>query len=190
MSLEIIDGNDPFAGPSFRLRNRVARAVWGLSWILLFRCTPKILHGWRIFVLRSFGAKIGVGVRIHPSVRIWAPWNLEIGDQVGIGAGAMLYNMALISIGCKAVVSQGAHLCAGSHDIDSANFQLIAKPIVLEGGVWVCAEAFVGPGVHIAMGSVIGARAVVMKSVVRSWSVWAGNPARHVRDREFRCENE
>jgi putative colanic acid biosynthesis acetyltransferase WcaF len=80
-------------------------------------------------------------------------------------------------IGDDCVISQGAHLCGGSHDIDSANFQLISKTIKLEKNVWVCAEAFVGPGVTVAEGCVLGARAVVVKTIAEPWSVWAGNPA-------------
>jgi putative colanic acid biosynthesis acetyltransferase WcaF len=85
--------------------------------------------------------------------------------------------MALMEIGDQCVISQGAHLCGGTHDIDSANFQLVAKPIKLEKNVWVCAEVFIGPGVTIPEGCVLGARAVVVRSIAEPWSVWAGNPA-------------
>lgn len=94
--------------------------------------------------------------------------------------------MAQMQIGDECVISQGAHLCGGSHDIDSSNFQLIAKPITLQPSVWICAEAFVGPGVHIARGCVVGARAVVMKSITEPWTVWAGNPAKNNKQRRPR----
>jgi putative colanic acid biosynthesis acetyltransferase WcaF len=74
----------------------------------------------------------------------------------------------------------------GSHDIDSENFQLIAKPIVLEKHVWVCAEAFIGPGVSVTEGCVLGARAVVVKSITEPWTVWAGNPAVLKKQRKIR----
>jgi len=60
---------------------------------------------------------------------------------------------------------------------------LIAAPIVLESGVWVCAQAFVGLGVRIAQGCVIGARAVLMKDAAEPWTVWTGNPAVLRRER-------
>jgi putative colanic acid biosynthesis acetyltransferase WcaF len=173
----IIQGNDPYTQPSFSLANRLLRALWGVVWLLFFRPSPRPLHAWRRLLLRLFGAQLGRHVNVYPNVKIWAPWQLVIGDKVGIADGVTLYNMALMEIGDRCVVSQGAHLCAGSHDIDSVNFQLIAKPIVLEREVWVCAEAFVGPGVKIAEGCVLGARAVLVKSIVEPWSVWAGNPA-------------
>lgn len=130
-----------------------------------------------------FGAKLGVHVNVYPNVRIWAPWLLQVGNRVGIADGVTLYNMAQLVIGSNCVISQGAHLCGGTHDVDSANFQLLAKPITLGNHVWICAEAFVGPGVHIADGCVLGARAVVIKSIGQPWTVWAGNPAAYKRDR-------
>ena len=180
----ILQGNDPTTGPSFSLGNRLARAVWGVVWLLLFRTSPRPLHAWRRLLLRAFGAQLGTHVHIHASVRIWAPWQLKIGNQVGIGHSANLYNMAQLDIGDHCVISHGAHLCGGSHDIDSPNFQLIALPIRLEPHVWICAEAFVGLGVTVAEGCVLGARAVLVKNIQEPWTVWAGNPASFRRQRK------
>jgi putative colanic acid biosynthesis acetyltransferase WcaF len=179
----IIQNNDPFTQPSFSLSNRLARGIWGIIWLILFRPSPKPFHRWRSFLLVLFGSRIGNNVNVYPDVRIWAPWQLQIGNRVGIANGVTLYSMAPITIGDNCVISQGAHLCAGSHDIDSNNFQLIAKPIHLEEHVWVCADAFIGPGVSVAEGCVLGARAVVTKSISQSWSVWIGNPAAFKRAR-------
>jgi putative colanic acid biosynthesis acetyltransferase WcaF len=182
----IIQGNDPFTQPSFSLYNRTLRGLWGIVWLLLFRPSPRPFHAWRRMLLRLFGARLGQYVNVHAGVKIWAPWMLTIGNHVGIASGVSLYNMAPIVIGDNCVVSQGAHLCAGSHDIDSQNFQLVAMPITLEKNVWVCAGVFIGPGVRIAEGCVLGAHAVVVKSIANSWSVWAGNPAlmKRMRNRE------
>jgi len=179
----ILDGVESSRQASFSLANRCARMLWGVVWLLLFRPSPRPLHAWRAGLLRVFGATVGSAVHVYPGARIWAPWNLEIGDAVGIGDGAVLYSMAPIRIGRRCVVSQGAHLCCGSHDIDSGNFQLTALPIVLAPHVWVCAEAFIGPGVTVAEGCVIGARAVLCKSATQPWTVWKGNPAQPGRRR-------
>jgi putative colanic acid biosynthesis acetyltransferase WcaF len=179
----ILSGNDPFTQPSFSLGNRLARGLWGVVWLLLFRPSPRPLHAWRRALLRGFGARLGRDVNVYPSVRIWAPWQLIVGDRVGIANGVTLYNMAPLTIGSGCVVSQGAHLCGGTHDIDSPNFQLVAKPIALADDVWVCADAFVGPGVRVARGCVLGARAVVMRSIDEPWTVWAGNPAVRKKNR-------
>lgn len=184
----IIQDNDPYTQPSFSLRNRMARALWGVVWLLLFRPSPRPFHAWRRFLLRLFGAKLGKNVNVYPGVNIWAPWLLTIGSRVGIANDVTLYNMALIDIGDNCVVSQGAHLCGGTHDIDSSNFQLQAKPIILKNNVWVCAEVFIGPGVAIAEGCVLGARSVIVKSVHAPWTVWAGNPAVMKRIRQHKDE--
>lgn len=179
----IIKDNDPAVQPSFSLSNRIARFLWGAIWFFFVSSSPRPFHKWRVFWYRLFGARIGRHVHIYPSARIWAPWNLTIEDRVGIGDRAIVYNMAPICIGANAVISQGAHLCAGSHDIDSDNFQLVAAPINVGPYTWICAEAFVGPGVNIPDGCVLGARSVVMRSIDIPWTVWAGNPARRVRER-------
>ncbi len=182
----IIQGNDPYTQPSFSLGNRLARALWGMTWLLFFRPTPRPFHAWRRLLLSLFGAKLGKHVNIYPDVKIWAPWQLNVGNRVGIANGVTLYNMASIVIGDNCVISQGAHLCCGTHDIDSPNFQLMAKSITLENDVWVCAEAFVGPGVTVAEGCVLGARAVVTKVISEPWSVWVGNPAVMRRKRKIK----
>lgn len=179
----IIDGNDPYREPSFTLGNRLARAVWQAVWLLLFRPTPRIAHGWRNLLLRLFGARIGKHVHIAPSVRIWAPWQLQIGDCVGIGADVRLYSMAMIRLADFVTVSQGSHLCAGSHDYNSSNFQLVARPVDIGPRVWLAADCFVGPGVTVSEGCVLGARAVLVHSIGTPWTVWAGNPARQIAER-------
>ena len=173
----IIDGADGTRAPSFSLQNRLMRGIWGVVWFLLFRLSPRPFHAWRALLLRLFGARIGQNVHVYPGVRVWAPWNLEIGNDSGIGSGVNLYSMARIRIGDRCVVSQGAHLCSGSHDYNSPNFQLIAEPINIGDRVWICTEAFIGPGVNVHFGSVVGARAVLTKSTTEPSYVWAGNPA-------------
>jgi putative colanic acid biosynthesis acetyltransferase WcaF len=90
--------------------------------------------------------------------------------------------MAPVVLGERAVVSQGVHLCTGSHDYESENFQLFARPIEIGADAWICAEAFLGPGVTIGDGAVIGARSVVTRDQP-SWTVCAGNPCRPIKPR-------
>lgn len=179
----LIAKEDPSIGPSFSLQNRVMRQLWNWTWLLLFRPSPRPLHAWRNWLLRAFGARIGQHVHIYPAVKIWAPWQLTIEDYVGVADGVTLYNIERIHLGERCVVSQGSHLCTGSHDYNSRNFQLIAAPIVLEPSVWICAEAFISPGVTLPMGAVIAPRTVVTKSLGTPWSVYAGVPARLIGKR-------
>lgn len=172
-------------GASFSLGNRIARVVWGLAWLLLARFTPPPLHGWRRLVLRAFGARIGRGARVHGSVSIWLPANLELGENCLIGPGARLYNQGRITIGARSVISQRAHVCASTHDIHDPNFQLVLRPVVIGNGCWVAAEAFVGPGVTIGDRAVVGARAALFGDAEPD-GVYSGNPAVMIKQRKLR----
>ena len=169
-------------GPSFSRKNRVARLAWIIIGGIFFGLSPKPLHRWRSFLLRCFGAKVGAGVHVYPGVKIWAPWNLVLGDGCGVANGAILYSQGKISIGKLAVISQGAHICAGTHDYTKAGFPLITKPIVIEARAWVAAEAFIHPGVTIGEGSVIGARSVVNKDMP-AWMICSGHPCKALAPR-------
>ena len=148
----------------------------------LFAWSPRPLWGWRRFLLRCFGARIGRDVHVYPSARITIPWNISIGDQSAIGDRAILYALGSINIGRQVTISQGAHLCAGSHDYKRADMPLLKPPITIGDAVWVCADAFVGPNVEIGDHAIVGARAVAIKNVPAG-AIVAGNPARQVGSR-------
>ncbi len=172
-------------GPSFTLGNRVLRVVWGLAWLVLCRFTPPPLHGWRRLVLRLFGARVGRSARVHASVAIWLPANLELGEDCLIGPRVRLYNQGRISIGDRTVVSQGAHICASSHDARDPHFQLVLRPVSIGAGCWVAAEAFVGPGVTMGAGSVLAARGALFHDAEPD-TIYRGNPAAAIRPRGLR----
>lgn len=171
-------------GASFSLGNRLARVVWMAAWLVLCRFTPPPFHSWRRLVLRAFGAKVGRGARVHASVSIWLPANLELGDQALIGPGARLYNQGRITIGARSVISQRAHICASTHDVRDPLFQLVLRPVTIGEQCWVAAEAFVGPGVTMHDRAVLGARGALFDDA-RADSVYAGNPAQYVKDRQL-----
>lgn len=174
--------DNTFTGPSFSLQNRLARVVWELIGGIFFRFSPRPLHSWRSFLLRCFGAKVGRGVHVYPGARIWAPWNLELSDECGIANGAILYSMDKIVVGKRAVISQGAHLCAGTHDYTLEGSPLVTLPIFIGDQAWVAAEAFVHPGVTIGEGCVVGARSVVTKDMP-GWMVCCGHPCKPLKER-------
>ena len=136
-------------------------------------------------MLRLFGAQVASGVRLHPSVRIAIPWNLHIGAHAGVGDRAILYNLGRISIGASVTISQGAHLCAGSHDHRDPAMPLTKPPIRIGDGAWICADAFIGPGVSIGEFAIVAARGVAVRDVP-PLTIVAGNPAREVGVREMR----
>lgn len=173
---------DTYTGPSFSLSNRLKRLVWNVCYTLFFRYSPNPFHFWRSFILSMFGAKIGKGVHIYPKVRIWAPWNLEVGDQAGVGNDVILYSQDKIVLGNKSIISQGSHICTGTHDYTKIGHPLLTYPVYIGEQAWVAAESFVGPGVTIGDGAVIAARSVVVKKV-DPWTVVGGNPAKFIKNR-------
>lgn len=163
--------------------NKPKRLLWEIVWAVFFRPTPRwCLNGWRCFLLWAFGARIGKGVRIQGSARVWQPWRLAICDNSWIDGGVSLYCVDDIKIGSNAVISEGAFICTASHDFGSETFNLVTKPIEIGDSAWVCARAIVLPGVKIGDGAVVAAGAVAAKDVP-PWTVVAGNPAKEIGER-------
>lgn len=160
------------------------RVAWSLI-TPVFKLSPRNLFYFRTLILRAFGAEIGKFVHIYPSANIYMPWNLTIGDYSAIGEDALIYNLGRIKIGQNVTISHRAHLCAGTHDYTDPTLPLIKPPITIEDNAWICAQAFIGPGLTIREGAVIGAAAVVTKDVA-SWSVVAGNPAKVIKQRTLK----
>jgi putative colanic acid biosynthesis acetyltransferase WcaF len=168
----------------YPLSVQLARVLWALA-CPLFRLSPRPLFGWRRALLRLFGARVGRGVHVYPSTVIYMPWNLEIGEDSAIGEWALVYNLGPVRIGSRATVSHRAHLCAGTHDHTDPALSLLRPPIAVGDQAWVCADAYLGPGVSVGEGAVVGARAVVVRDVA-PWAIVAGNPARVIGQRVLR----
>jgi putative colanic acid biosynthesis acetyltransferase WcaF len=172
-------------GPSFSLRNRVVRLIWRLVWLTMAAWTPPQFRSWRRLLLRVFGARIADTADIYASARIWLPSNLEMGEFSNLGPDVDCYCMAPITLMPYATVSQGVYLCAGTHDVDDPDMQLVAKPIKLGVNCWIAADAFVGPGVTVGDGAVLGARGVAFRDLETNM-IYVGNPARPTRPRTLR----
>ena len=155
-------------------------------WLLLRSCffLPSALPGseLRRTILRAFGAKVGRGVVVKPQVKVTFPWRLTVGDHSWLGEEAWLLNLAPITVGANVCISQRVFLCTGNHDWSRPTFDLMAKPIVIEDGVWICANAFVGPGVTVGRGAVVTAGSVVTRDLPAGM-ICAGNPCVPVKPR-------
>lgn len=170
---------------SFSLKNKISRLLWNFTYLILFRpFASRFFKKWRVLVLKCFGAKITWSSHIYASVKIWAPWNLEVGKNSSLGPKVDCYNQGKICIGHNTIISQKTYLCASTHDYTKKNFPLILKPILIGNGVWIAADAFISPGVCIEDDAVIAARAVVVKSVEKK-TVIGGNPAKFIKFRDF-----
>lgn len=175
--------NDPYKMPAMPLRNRLARFLWHFIYVLLFRTSPRPLHVWRSMLLRLFGAKMGPDCHIYPKAVIWAPWNLICEDVVGVADEAIIYNPSPITLESHCIISQQAYLCGATHDYDDPTFPMISRPITVGRYAWICARATVLLGVTVGEGAVLGLGSVASKNL-EPWTVYAGLPAKEIRERK------
>lgn len=169
--------------------NRLGRMVWHAVWLVLYRPSPRPLHGWRRFLLRLFGADVARGAHPYPSARIWAPWNLVMGEGSCLGDYVNCYSVDQIVLEPYVTVSQYSFLCTAGHDYRFKNKPLITAPIRIGRRAWVAADVFVGPGVMVGEGAVVGARSSVFRDVA-PWTVVGGNPARIIKKLSHQQEGE
>ena len=166
-------------------KSKFAQKNWSFWSHIFFKpFTSNIFNFLRVFTLRVFGAEIGKGCIIYSSAYIPAPWKLKMGSYSCIGPNVKLH-IAETTIGNKVTISQGSYICSGTHDISSVNKPFVGLPILINDYAWVAAEAFIGPGVIIGEGAVVGARSAVFKDV-EPWTVVGGNPAKFIKVREIK----
>ena len=158
------------------------RMLWHYIHILFFESAWMPIMCIKLFLLRLFGAKIGKGLVIKPSVRIKFPWKLEIGDYVWLGEGCWLDNLDCIKIGNNVCISQGALLLTGNHDYSISSFDYRNAPITLENGVWIGARTVVCPGVVCKNHSILTVGSIATKDM-DAFLIYQGNPAQPLRKR-------
>ena len=167
---------------SSRFRYLLRRFLWSCVQLPFWPTMPRVLSPLRIMLLRLFGARIGRRCLVG-SVRIWMPWNLEMGEFSAVGNGVELYNLAPIRIGAHSGVSQRSYLCTATHDYTKPDFPLYSRRITVGPDAWIAACAFIAPGISVGEGAVVGACSVVTKNVP-PWTVCAGNPCRVIKARQ------
>lgn len=139
----------------------------------------------RIALLRAFGARIGQGVVAKPHLKVKFPWRLSVGDHSWLGEGLWIDNLTQVDIGSHCCLSQGVYICTGSHDWTKEGFDLVVKPVRIEDGAWVAAQAIVAPGVVVGQHAVLCIGSVATSDLRAGW-IHAGNPAQPVRARSGR----
>lgn len=167
-------------------KHQAVRMLWNILWTLTTWFLPRSLGmGWKRSLLRMFGAKVHPTAQVYSSARIYYPANLTMEAYSCLADGVECYNVAPVTVGAHSTISQGTLLCTASHDITDSHHRLVTAPIVVEDQVWIGARAYIGMGVVVRQGAVVGATASVYKTV-EPWTVVGGNPARFIKKREIR----
>jgi putative colanic acid biosynthesis acetyltransferase WcaF len=173
---------DPSLAAAYPLRNRIARQLWAIVYVLLYRPSPRPMHAWRQFLLQLFGAKMGPKCHFYAKGKVWAPWNLICEDRVSLADDAEIYNPSPIFFGSHAIVSQGAYICGATHNYNDPKFALVSYPMRFEAYSWICARAIVAPGINAGEGAILGLGAIATRHM-EPYGIYAGVPARKVKER-------
>lgn len=168
----------------YSTREKVGRMVWAIVQATLFRPSLPTAYRWRRFLLRRFGATLASTAVVRRTARIECPWNLTMGRNTCLGDHAIAYCLGPITLGDRVSVSQRVHLCAGSHDFERPDMPLIRPPITIEDDAWIAADAFVGPGVTVGKGAILGARGCAFGDL-EPWTIYGGNPAKRIKERKY-----
>ncbi|MDQ6723053.1 MAG: WcaF family extracellular polysaccharide biosynthesis acetyltransferase [Thermoproteota archaeon] len=162
--------------------SKLKQVLWYFINIIFFKNSLNIFSSLKIFLLKLFGAKIGKGVVIKPSVNIKYPWKLQIGNHCWIGENVWIDNLSEVAISDSVTLSQGAMLLTGSHDYKKQTFDFFSNPIILEEGVWIGAKSIVLGGTTCKTHSVLGVNSVAKKQL-DPYTIYIGNPAIAARQR-------
>jgi putative colanic acid biosynthesis acetyltransferase WcaF len=160
------------------MNSKIRRSLFEISWFCLARWNPRgTLFKWRSFLLRLFGAKIEGTVYIYSSAKIWDPKRLTMYAGATLDEDVLIYNVAQITIGERAIISRNAKLCTATHNYNVDTFNLVSKPIFINNDAWICMDAFIAPGIKVKPFAIALARSVVLNDIP-SYEVHIGNPAK------------
>lgn len=165
-------------------KNAIVRLLWYFTNVLFFKNPFNTLNFTKTFLLKLYGAKVGKGVVIKPSVNIKYPWRLKIGNYVWIGENVWIDNLDDVEIGDNVCISQGALLLCGNHNFKKTTFDLMIGKIVIEDGVWIGAKTVVTGGVTCGTHSILTVSSVASKNL-DAYGIYKGNPAEFIKKREI-----
>lgn len=162
--------------------SKIKIILWTLTNALFFRTSLPVPSAFKVAILKLFGANIGAGVVIKPSVNIKYPWKLSVGDHTWIGEDVWIDNLDAVNIDDNCCLSQGCYLLTGNHDFTSSTFDLMIAEINIKSGSWVGAKAVVCPGVTLQRASILTVGSIATKNL-EEFGIYQGNPAIKIKKR-------
>ncbi len=171
---------DNYSSGTIYKHRRIKFVIWYFVSAIFFETPYFPFYRFKSLILRLFGAKVGVGLCIKPSVKIKFPWNLSIGDHVSLGERVWIDNLDMVTIGNNCCISQGTYLCTGNHDFNKISFDLIVKPIDIGDEVWLGAFCILLPGTKCGDRLVLSAGSLA-KGPLEGGYIYHGNPATAIK---------
>lgn len=170
-----------------RIRKMIGKILYHTVAIHMPMSFSKISFGSRR--VRQFCAKLilddcGAWVNIEKGARFGD--GLKIGNGSGIGANSVIPGDVVI--GDHVMMGQECLMFTRNHNYTSLSIPMgqqglqSAKPITIGDDVWIGARVIILPGVQIGNGAIVGAGAVVTKSIP-PYEIWGGNPAHFLKSR-------
>ena len=137
-------------------------------------------------ILQQLLGHIGQNSIIEPPFYCAYGQNIHIGDHVYMNVTCTILDTNEVHIGNHVMLGPAVQIYTAAHLLQAEARNQgweVAKPIVVEDNVWIGGGAILLPGVRIGQNTVVGAGAVVSRSVLANMVV-AGNPARVIREIE------
>ncbi len=178
-----------FSNTGYHPGSKVKILCWLIVSSLFFRHSLAVFGFIKAPLLRLFGARVGTGLVMKPSVNIKYPWLLKIGNDVWIGENVWIDNLASVELADNVCISQGAMLLTGNHNYKKPTFDLLVGKIVLQEGCWIGAMSVVCPGVTCQSHAILTVGSVATGNLL-PYTIYQGNPAVAVRQRVFDFEPE
>jgi maltose O-acetyltransferase len=166
----------------------VGRTVLRAGVHLMYLLSSAVGDDWfskriRTAAMRSLGARIGPGSALHGGSYFTIPARLTVGTNCFINRSCYVDLQATVTIGDEVTIGHGTTIITSHHEIGPSQRRagkVVAKPVVINDGVWIGANVTIMPGVTIGQGAVVGAGAVVIHDVGQDACV-VGVPARSIR---------
>lgn len=128
--------------------------------------------------LLGFGSE-GENVVIKEGFRFSKGYNIYLGKKIYINRDCFMQDSDKILINNFTLIGPKVQIYTSTHEIYSRH--RITYPVIVSERSWIGGGSIILPGVLIGENSIIGAGSVVNRDV-DSNSIYAGNPARKVRD--------
>ncbi|OHX11250.1 hypothetical protein BI347_16255 [Chromobacterium sphagni] len=127
-----------------------------------------VAQGNRDELYRALFGAVGEGFELWGGVFCEFGWNIKIGNKVFINVNGVFLDAFEISIGNHVFIGPNVGIYTSNHDKHPQRRREYVEsgaPVAIEDDVWIGGGAIILPGVRIGKGSIIGAGAVVARSV-------------------------